>query len=205
MRIAQRRLPGGAGLAKALVQRAPTVTLDWDDRQKSRLDTQDDTGQRLAVVLPRGTVLRGGDVLLCDDGSLVAVKAAAQAVMQVRVRASVRASDPAPYGPPGGAVHRSPEAATGGASNRMGLVHAAYHLGNRHVPLDIQADHVAFEPDPVLADMLHGMGFDVQTVQAPFEPQGGAYHAHQAAHAHASAPGHGHDHHGHHGDHGYSH
>lgn len=182
MRIAQRRLPGGAGLARALVQRAAKVTLDWDARQKSRLDAEDDQGHRFAIVLPRGTVLRVGDVLLCDDGSLVAVHAANQAVMQVRVSPARRE-----------ATHSdserkpsSPRAEVSqGVGARMTLVHAAYHLGNRHVPLDVQPNHVAFEPDPVLADMLRGMGFDLQLAQAPFEPQGGAYHAHAAGgHAH---------------------
>jgi hypothetical protein len=80
------------------------------------------------VVLPRGTTLRGADVLVAEDGSLVRVLAAAQPVLQVRHCAE----------------HGSP----------FDLLRAAYHLGNRHVPLELQASLLQFEPDPVLAEML---------------------------------------------------
>jgi urease accessory protein len=167
MRTINKCLPQGAGIAKALLKRAPTITLDWDQRQKSRLDAVASDGSHVGIFLTRGTVLRGGDVLVADDGGLVLVQAAPQAVMEVRPCA----------------LH----------GKSQDLVRAAYHLGNRHVPVDLQTDHLSFEPDPVLADMLRGLHFDVTLVQAPFEPEGGAYQV-------TGGRGHGHDH-----DHGSSH
>jgi urease accessory protein len=169
-----KHLPAGRGLAAALLKRAATVDLDWDVRQKSRFDTTDSTGRRLGVFLPRGSVLRGGDVLVAEDGSLVRVVAAPQPVLRVT-------ACPAHGGP-------------------TDLPRAAYHLGNRHVALEVKADHLQLEPDPVLADMLRSMHLIVNEVQAPFEPEGGAYasgHAHHDAHEHAHSQTHPHDHHHH--------
>jgi urease accessory protein len=81
MLTAAKLLPRGAGLAKALVARAPFVSLDWDQRCKSRLEAEDSAGVRFSVFLPRGTVMRDGDVLVRDDGSFVRVQAAPQPVM----------------------------------------------------------------------------------------------------------------------------
>lgn len=171
MLIAGKRMPAGGGLAPALLKRAATVSLDWDARQKSRFDAVDSNARALGVVLPRGTVLRGGDVLVADDGSLVRVEAKAQAVLRVGVAAG---ADPS------------------------SLARAAYHLGNRHVPLEVRPTHLQLEPDHVLAGMLERMGFVVDTVEAPFEPEGGAYDAASAAAAghHVHGPGcdHSHDH-----------
>jgi urease accessory protein len=164
-------IPGGRGLAAALLKRAASVELDWDLRQKSRFDATDSSGRTLAIVLARGSVLRGGDVLVAEDGSLVRVVAAPQAVLRVTA---------------------CPD--HGGPAD---LPRAAYHLGNRHVPLEVKADHLQIEPDPVLAQMLRGMHLIVDGVQAPFEPEGGAY-AGAGTHAH-----HCHDHGPH--DHGHSH
>ena len=167
----------GRGLAPVLIKRASTVELDWDTRQKSRFDALDSTGRTLGVFLPRGSVVRGGDVLVTEDGSLVRVLAAAQAVLRVSA---------------------CPEHGT-----PLDLLRAAYHLGNRHVQLEIRPDHLQLEPDPVLADMLIAMHLNVDKVVAAFEPEAGAYaaegHAHARAHAGAHDHGHGHDHdHGHH-------
>jgi urease accessory protein len=161
-----KHLPAGRGLASALLKRAASVELDWDVRQKSRFDATDSTGRRLGVFLPRGSVLRGGDVLVAEDGSLVRVVAAPQPVLRVT-------ACPAHGGP-------------------TDLPRAAYHLGNRHVALEVKADHLQFEPDPVLADMLRSMHLIVHEVQAPFEPEGGAY---ASGHAHAHGD-HAHHHHG---------
>jgi urease accessory protein len=185
-----------------LLKRAATVQLDWDVRQKSRFDATDSAGRQLGVFLPRGTLVRGGDVLLADDGSLVRVEAAPQPVLVVR-----HCSD-----------HGQPS----------DLIRAAYHLGNRHVAVELKPDHLQLEPDHVLAQMLRRMHLIVSEQQAAFEPEGGAYqggghdhghdhhghehHAHDHAHAPA-APGkpvgipvrahdHGHDHHDHDHDHG---
>ena len=156
-------LPQGQGLSPVLLKRAATVELDWDTRQKSRFDADDSQGRRLGVFLPRGTAVRGGDVLVTEDGSLVQVIARPQPVMTVR------------------AAHGSP----------LALLRAAYHLGNRHVALEVHADRLQLEPDHVLADMLRQMHLDVVEQLAPFEPEGGAYasHAgHDHAHAHDAAP-----------------
>ncbi len=163
-------IPGARGLAGVLLKRAATVELDWDVRQKSRFDAVDTQGRPLGVFLPRGTVVRGGDALVAEDGSIVVVKAAPQPVLVVT---------PCP-------AHGSP----------FDLVRAAYHLGNRHVALELQSDHLKLEPDHVLADMLRAMHLIVNEQQAAFEPEGGAY----------AAGGHGHDHgHAHEHDHGHEH
>lgn len=177
-------LSGGHGLAPVLVKRAATVELDWDVRQKSRFEATDSQGRQLGVFLPRGTVVRGGDVLVAEDGSLVRVVSAAQPVLKV--------------------THCSAHGAP------FDLLRAAYHLGNRHVALELKPDHLKIEPDHVLADMLRGMHLIVQPVQEPFEPEGGAYAQGHASHGHGHRHEHGahdhdHDHdHGHHG-HGHSH
>ena len=159
----------GRGLAPVLVKRAASVELDRDVRQKSRLGATDSQGRAIGVFLPRGTLLRGGDVLVAEDGSLIRVIAAPQAVLRITPCA----------------VHGSP----------FDLTRAAYHLGNRHVPIELTPEHLQIEPDHVLADMLRAMHLTVVELQAPFEPEGGAYAAHghghhQAHHDH----GHGHDH-----------
>lgn len=166
----------GRGLAPALLKRASSVELGWDTRQKSRFDAVDSAGRTLAVFLSRGTVARGGDVLVVEDGSLVLVKAAPQPVLVVRACAQ----------------HGSP----------LDLMRATYHLANRHVALEIAADHLKLEPDHVLAEMLRAMHLTVTTEQLAFEPEGGAYAA--ASHGTAHTHGHGHDHgHDHHHDHAH--
>ncbi len=161
-----KHLPAGQGLADAVKRRLPTLTLDWDLRQKSRFAAQDDSGAELAVLLPRGTVLRGGDVLVGEDGSLLRVQAAAQSVLQVRHCTQ----------------HGSP----------FDLLRAAYHLGNRHVPLELQPALLQLEPDPVLAQMLRAQHLLVNEALAPFEPEGGAYGAHAHSHGHSHAHPHEH-------------
>ena len=158
-----KRIPGGKGLSAVLLRRASEVELDWDVRQKSRIEATDSLGRGLNVFLPRGTVLRGGDVLVAEDGSLVRVKAAPQPVLVVTHCAD----------------HGTP----------FDLLRAAYHLGNRHVPLELQPDRLLLEPDHVLADMLRMQHLIVTETASAFEPEGGAYGAGGGAHA-----GHGHDH-----------
>jgi urease accessory protein len=163
-------LPQGQGLAPVLLKRAATVELDWDVRQKSRFEATDSQGRQIGVFLPRGTAVRGGDVLVAEDGSMIRVIAAPQPVLVITHCAD----------------HGSP----------FDLLRAAYHLGNRHVPLELQPDHLKIEPDHVLADMLRAMHLLVKEAQAPFEPEGGAY----------AAPGGHHHHHGHdHGQHDHHH
>ena len=178
---ATRCIPQGQGLAPVLLNRAASVTLDWDQRQKSRFDCEDSQGRRIGVFLPRGTVVRGGDALLTHDGSLLKVLAAPQPVLRITPCS----------------VHGSP----------FDLTRAAYHLGNRHVPIELQPDHLKIEPDHVLADMLRQMHLIVHEVREPFEPEAGAYGdagAHGSPGGHAGH-GHAHAHGGRHGHHPHDH
>ena len=171
-------LPQGQGLAPVLLKRATTVELDWDVRQKSRFAATDSAGRELGIFLPRGTLVRGGDVLVAEDGSMVRVIAALQPVLVITHCKN----------------HGTP----------FDLTRAAYHLGNRHVPIELQPDHLKIEPDHVLADMLRAMHLIVTEQNLAFEPEGGAYAAgHGGGHSHGGH-GHGHDHHHGH-DHGHSH
>ncbi len=151
----------GAGLAPVLIRRAATIELDWDTRQKSRFDGVDSLVRQLGVFLPRGTLVRGGDVLVAEDGSMVKVIAAPQAVLRITACTS----------------HGSP----------FDLTRAAYHLGNRHVPIELKPDHLKIEPDHVLAELLRAMHLIVNDVSEAFEPEGGAYSSGGHSHAEAKA------------------
>ena len=159
-------ISGGQGLAQALIKRAPTVSLDWDVRQKSRFQVTDSTDRVLSVFLQRGHVVRGGDVLVAEDGTLVRVEAAPQALLRITTCPQ----------------HGTP----------FDLTRAAYHLGNRHVPIELKPDHLKIEPDSVLADLMQSMHLIVNTVNEAFEPEGGAYGAHHGGSGHSHD--HGHDH-----------
>lgn len=175
--LASKLIAGGRGLAAALLRRSPSLALDWDTRQKSRFEAVDSSGRRVGVFLPRGIVVRGGDVLVGEDGSLIAVQALAQPILVVN--ASAKSADTA-----------------------LDLLRAAYHLGNRHVPLEVHADRLVLEPDHVLAALLVRIGLEVGATSGPFEPEAGAYdtgwpslHAREGgAHQHGHAHGHGHEH-----------
>lgn len=188
-------MPRGAGLAPVLLKRAASVELDWDVRQKSRFEATDSSARQIGVFLPRGTAVRGGDVLVAEDGSLIKVIAAKQPVLRITHCTE----------------HGTP----------FDLIRAAYHLGNRHVPIELKPDHLKIEPDHVLADLLRSMHLIVASVEEAFEPENGAYapgaqahSGHQHAHGHSPAPvpaephmhgadcDHGHDH-GH--DHSHKH
>ncbi|MGF6781248.1 urease accessory protein UreE [Paraburkholderia sp. GAS334] len=188
MRTIDKRIDPHIKLAAVLVKRAPTLTLAFDARCKSRLAATLDNGEEVALVLARGTVLRDGDVLVVQDGALVRVVAAAEEVLYVR------------------------------APDRLTLTRAAYHLGNRHTPVEIGDDFLKLEFDPVLADMLKRLGTSVDQVSMPFQPETGAYggghkHGHDETFAEDYAIAqqvfdehHGHDHsHDHAHDHGHSH
>jgi urease accessory protein len=166
---ASKLIPHGKGLAPVLVKRATTVELDWDVRQKSRFAATDSAGRELGIFLPRGTLVRGGDVLVAEDGSMVRVIAAPQPVLVITHCTQ----------------HGTP----------FDLTRAAYHLGNRHVPIELQPDHLKIEPDHVLADMLRAMHLIVNEQNLPFEPEGGAYAAgHGGGHHHHGGHDHSHDH-----------
>lgn len=149
------------------------VTLEHSERQKSRGLLKLDDGSEAALLLERGTGLQHGDRLLADDGVIVVVQAALEGL------SIVTASDP------------------------LDLCRAAYHLGNRHVPLQINALRLAYLHDHVLDDMVRELGFQVTFAAERFEPESGAY---GHGHAHASRPPGPHSHgHGHHRDHDHHH
>ena len=176
--IASKLIGAGRGLAPALVRRASRIALDWDTRQKSRFEAVDSAGRHIGVFLPRGRIVRGGDVLVAEDGSLIAIDALAQPILVVTA---------APAGAPGEAA--------------LAIAKAAYHLGNRHVPLEVRADRLVLEPDHVLAALLARMGLRVESTRGPFEPEAGAYDTARPAH---DGAGHAHEH-GHEHKHGHEH
>lgn len=138
------------------------LVLPYDARRKSRQRVTLASGEEMGYVFPAGTVLRHGDRLLTGNGRVVAVEAAPEALLEVC------AGDP------------------------LQLIRAAYHLGNRHVPVQLGERSLLIQADHVLAEMLLGLGCVVSEVEAPFDPEGGAYGAH--AHGDAHAGGHdGHD------------
>src|ERR1019366_6405957 len=128
--------------------------LPYESRCRSRLRATLSTGEAAAIVIARGQVLRGGDLLLADDGRIIEVCAAPELV------STVHGSEPAQ------------------------LLRAAYHLGNRHVALQIGSGWLRYNHDHVLDDMVRGLGLRVQVEEASFEPEVGAY-AHEAAHGHS--------------------
>lgn len=124
---------------------ATALTLDYDQRQRSRQRVRLDDGRIAFLILPRGTMLRDGDCLRGDHGRVIRVRAADESV------STVTAGEPAL------------------------LARAAWHLGNRHQPVQIGADWLRYRQDPVLDEMLRGQGLAPRHDQAPFEPEGGAY------------------------------
>lgn len=154
--------PGARGAAR--------LTASWDLRQRSRFRARLDDGREVAVVLPRGGVLREGDQLLAESGLLIDVHAAAESL-------TVAATD-------------DPKL----------FARACYHMGNRHVPLQVAGGRMAFQPDHVLSAMLAALGLELSSVQAPFDPEAGAY---GGGHHHGHSQGDGqHDHdHDHNPDH----
>lgn len=131
------------------------AVLTFEERQKSRHKTTTRCGQPLGWFIERGTVLADGDRLRCSDGTLVLVTAAPETVSQVQ------STDP------------------------LALTRAAYHLGNRHVPLQIGVGFLRYQHDHVLDDMVRGLGLTVECLQQPFNPENGAYHGHKHGHSHA--------------------
>nr|WP_242678568.1 urease accessory protein UreE [Psychrobacter pygoscelis] len=151
------------------------LSLDFDTRQRSRFKADTQSGITIGVDLPRTETLKSGCVLADTSGNLMQILAADQALTRV----STQGDD-------------------------FALMKAAYHLGNRHVPLMITRSALFFEPDHVLSDMLVRLGVHVKDVNAPFEPETGAYqsgHA-QGGHSHGS---HSHSHSHSHDDHSHSH
>ncbi|MCI4660796.1 MAG: urease accessory protein UreE [Neomegalonema sp.] len=163
-----------------------TITLDYDARFRRRIALTSDQGLAFLLDLPEARELREGDALQLEDGRLIEIRAAAEPV------ADLRCTDP------------------------LHLVRVAWHLGNRHLPTQIFADRLRIRQDAVIEAMAQGLGAEVLRLDAPFNPEGGAYgagrthshsHSHSSAeadhrqgHAHAHAHTHTHTHsHHHHG------
>ncbi|PDT75307.1 urease accessory protein UreE [Bradyrhizobium sp. C9] len=154
---------------------ADTVVLDFDDRHRRRMAMTGTRGLEFLLDLENAVALRGGDALVLEDGRLVEVVAAPEPL------AEIRGSDP----------HH--------------LIRVAWHLGNRHLPTQIMPKGLRIRRDHVIEAMVKGLGARIIEIEAPFDPEGGAYaeHAHADAHAHGHT---GHDHaHSHAHDHGHRH
>jgi urease accessory protein len=172
---------------------ADTVVLNFDDRHRRRMAMTGTRGLDFLLDLEEAVALRGGDALVLEDGRLIEVVAAPEPLIEIR------------------------------GADAAQLVRIAWHLGNRHLPTQITARGLRIRRDHVIEEMVRGLGGRVIEIEAPFDPEGGAYssapHAHESAHAGHShaAPAHGHshdhDHHGHdhcdhdhdHHDHGHDH
>src|SRR6185503_15701366 len=156
---------------------ADTVVLDFDDRHRRRMAMTGTRGLEFLLDLENAVALRGGDAVVLEDGRLVEVVAAAEPLLEIK------GSDP----------HH--------------LIRVAWHLGNRHLPTQIMPKALRIRKDHVIESMVKGLGARVVEIEAPFDPEGGAYASGQAhaegAHDHAGhaheAHDHGHEHH--HGDH----
>ncbi len=144
------------GFADSRAMAQERLVLRFDTRCKSRLQSKLDGGELCGLFLPRGTVLRGGDRLLGSDGRVVEVVAATEDLMEA-------ASD-----------------------DPLLIAKAAYHLGNRHVAIELRPGRLRFSADHVLGEMVAGLGLQVATVEAAFEPESGAYGAHPHPHGHSS-------------------
>ena len=141
--------------------------LDFDTRQRSRFKADTQHQEAIGVDLPRTETIKNGSVLADNQGNLIQIMAAKQALIEVTT------------------------------DNSFDLIKGAYHLGNRHVPLMLTPTALYFEPDHVLEAMLHQLGLHTQAVHAPFEPETGAYKGNQGGHSHSHGHNHshhGHDH-----------
>lgn len=130
-----------------------TLTLPWEHRTRSRMRVVLDNGEEAGLFLERGILLHTGDLLASDDGDVVEVRAAEEALSETVCR------------------------------DALLMAKVCYHLGNRHTAVEIQAGRIRYPHDPVLDDMVRGLGLEVTTILAPFEPEVGAYAGHGHSHA----------------------
>jgi urease accessory protein len=147
------------------------LRLPFESRQKSRLRARLVSGEEVGLVLPRGEILRGGDLVTASDGRVIEVLAAPEALLHVQCASATE------------------------------LAKAAYHLGNRHVPVQVGEGFLRLAADHVLEEMLKKLGAKVTHVQAPFEPEAGAYAGGHHTHDEMGHGGKIHDHHHEHDDH----
>ena len=164
---------------------ADSVVLEFDDRHRRRLAMTGTRGLSFLLDLPETVALRGGDALVLEDGRLVEVVAAPEPLIEIR------GGDP------------------------RELVRIAWHLGNRHLPVQLAGKHLRIRRDHVIEEMVKRLGARVVEIEAPFDPEGGAYvsgevhhHKHGTPHHHRDhghEHGHSHDHGHHHHDHDHEH
>ena len=131
-----------------------TVAIDFDRRHRRRFMLHTEAGQEILIDLPRAARLRDGDGLKLDEGGVVRVIAAPEPLLEIHA-----------HGP-------------------AELVRIAWHLGNRHLPVQLMGEAVRIRADHVIADMVHGLGGHVHAIEAPFDPEAGAYAGHMHAHEH---------------------
>jgi urease accessory protein len=136
-------------------QATDRIVLAFDQRWRRRLTLTTESGEAFLLDLPQAQVLRGGDALVLEDGRLVAVEAAGEALLEVR------------------------------ATEKISLARLAWHLGNRHTPAAIEDRRILVRKDHVLADMLRRLGAEVGEVIAPFDPEGGAYATGHSTYGHS--------------------
>ncbi|GBQ23666.1 urease accessory protein UreE [Acetobacter estunensis NRIC 0472] len=153
-----------------VAQATDVFAADYEGRHRRRMMLGLRSGEKVLLELEHARLLQAGDGLKLDDGRIVRVEALPEKLMEVT------AHDP------------------------LHLMRLAWHLGNRHLPAAIDAQRILVRQDHVIADMIRGLGGHVHEVEAPFDPESGAYTARAASHDHA----HGEEHHHHHG-HGHSH
>ena len=141
-----------------------SVILPLDLRLKTRQRVTLNTGEDAGIFLEKGAILRGGEKLQSEDGLIVEIIAADEQVSSVYI------------------------------DDGLALAKAAYHLGNRHIPLQIDSGVLRYQHDHVLDEMIAGFGLQVTVEMAPFEPEGGAYQSGGHSHGRHSSHGHSHDH-----------
>lgn len=143
---------------------ADTIVLDFDERHRRRIAMKGTNGLEFLLDLPEAVMLRGGDALVLEDGRLVEVIAAAEPLAEIRV------------------------------SEPRDLARLAYHLGNRHLSVQILANRIRIRRDDVIEDMARGLGAKIAQIEAPFDPEGGAYAGPEIEEVHVHGPECGHDH-----------
>ncbi len=148
---------------------ADHVTLSYDDRHRRRITLTGDRGIRALLDLPYAILVAGGSGLRLDDGRILEVRARIEPLLEVR------------------------------AKDAASLLRLAWHIGNRHLTAQIEPDRILIRRDHVIAVMLTGLGATVTEIEAPFDPEGGAYGGRHTAHDH-----HEHDH-GHAASHDHDH
>lgn len=144
MKIITKKIDAGK-LATILIKDAPILELPFLERSKTRQRVSLNQGEEVGLSLPRGSVMRGGDILVDEDGRFIKVVAAPEKIIRVE------------------------------SNNSQQLLQAAYHLGNRHTPVEVGPSYLHLEYDPVLEDMLKRLGVAVVCEMRPFEPEHGAY------------------------------